>query len=165
MKKNLVVGLTGGIASGKSAVADMLEVLGAKVIDTDVIARQVVEPGTKGLEQVRQRFGDGMLNEDGTLNRASLRALIFEDIAARDDLEAILHPLIREATLAEAEKSDDEPYIVFVVPLLAETNFADLVDRVLVVDCPPEMIVSELTAGLSVHAGAGLVGVSAVIGK
>lgn len=134
----LKIGLTGGIASGKSAVADTLGELGAAVIDTDVIAREVVEPGTPGLAEVVAEFGQGILTADGELDRAGLRTLVFADNDRRKRLEAILHPLIRAATLEAAERASG-PYLVFVVPLLLETDFAQLVDRVLVVDCDPAL--------------------------
>ena len=132
----LKIGLTGGIASGKSAVADTLGELGACIIDTDVIAREVVAPGTPGLDQVVAAFGDEVVAADGGLDRAALRTLVFADSARRKQLEAILHPLIRAATLEAAARATG-PYLVFVVPLLLETDFAALVDRILVVDCDP----------------------------
>ena len=134
----LKIGLTGGIASGKSAVADILGELGAHIIDTDVIAREVVEPGTPGLADVVAAFGEDIITADGHLDRGKLRALVFADSARRTQLEAILHPLIRTATLAAAEQAPG-PYLVFVVPLLLETDFAELVDRILVVDCDPAL--------------------------
>jgi len=137
-KKVLRIGLTGGIASGKSVVADMFSARGIPVIDTDVIARDVVQPGEPGLRAIIGEFGSEFLREDGTLNRALLRKRIFADPAAKARLEEILHPLIRAATFAQAENAGG-PYQVFAVPLLVETNFADFVDRVLVVDCPVDL--------------------------
>ena len=134
----LRIGLTGGIASGKSVVADMFSARGIPVIDTDVIARDVVQPGEPGLQAVIGEFGGEFLKADGTLNRALLRKRIFADPDAKSRLEEILHPLIRAATLAQAENAGG-PYQVFAVPLLVETNFADFVDRVLVVDCPVDL--------------------------
>jgi len=134
----LRIGLTGGIASGKSVVADMFSARGIPVIDTDVIARDVVQPGEPGLRAIIGEFGSEFLREDGTLNRALLRKRIFADPAAKARLEEILHPLIRAATFAQAENAGG-PYQVFAVPLLVETNFADFVDRVLVVDCPVDL--------------------------
>lgn len=131
----LIVGLTGGIASGKSIVGAMFVKLGAGLVDTDVIAREVVAPGQPGLEAVRSAFGPGILLPSGEINRAALRSLVFADPNKRRELEAILHPLIRGRTrqkLAELET----PYALVAVPLLLETNFAELVDRILVVDCP-----------------------------
>ncbi|MBT8421602.1 MAG: dephospho-CoA kinase, partial [Gammaproteobacteria bacterium] len=129
----LKIGLTGGIASGKSAVADILGELGATIIDTDFIARAVVEPETPGLKQIIAEFGDEVIAADGHLDRNAMRTRVFGDDAQRRKLEAILHPLIREATL-DAIAAADGPYLVIVVPLLLETDFAELVDRILVVD-------------------------------
>jgi dephospho-CoA kinase len=131
----LVVGLTGGIASGKSAVAAMFVAHGAGLVDTDAVAREVVAPGEPGLEAVRAAFGFKVLSPSGELNRAALRALVFEDDAKRRQLEALLHPLIRARTLAKLAEIS-APYAVVAVPLLVETDFGKLVDRVLVVDCP-----------------------------
>jgi dephospho-CoA kinase len=131
----LIVGLTGGIASGKSIVGAMFVKLGAALIDTDVIAREVVAPGEPGLNAVSAAFGPAILLASGEINRPALRSLVFADAAKRLELESILHPLIRGGTrqrLAELRT----PYAVVAVPLLIETTFKDLVDRILVVDCP-----------------------------
>ena len=131
----LRVGLTGGIASGKSTVARLFADLGAAIVDTDVIAREVVAPGEPGLEAVVAEFGAAVLTPGGELDRGSLRRIVFRDAARRQALEAILHPLIRARTL-RAISLLDVPYALLVVPLLLETGFAELVDRILVVDCP-----------------------------
>jgi cell division protein ZapD len=131
----LRVGLTGGIASGKSTVADFFADLGAQIIDTDIIAREVVEPGSDGLAAVVAAFGTGVLQENGELDRARLRETIFADETARAELESILHPLIRREMLRQA-RDVRSAVQVFVIPLLVESGLADLVDRVLVVDCP-----------------------------
>jgi dephospho-CoA kinase len=131
----LIVGLTGGIASGKSLVGNMFVKLGAGLVDTDVIAREVVARGEPGHAAVSAAFGAGILLPSGEVNRAALRSVVFGDPAKRSELEAILHPMIRDRTrqkLAELET----PYAMVAVPLLVETNFAELVDRILVVDCP-----------------------------
>lgn len=131
----LIVGLTGGIASGKSIVGAMFVKLGAPLVDTDVIAREVVALGEPGLAAVRAAFGPAILLPSGEINRGALRSLVFGEPAKRLALEAILHPLIRNRTrqkLAELEA----PYALVAVPLLVETTFAELVDRILVVDCP-----------------------------
>lgn len=135
------VGLTGGIASGKTAVADVLAELGATVIDTDVIARQVVAPGEPGLNKIVGHFGTDVLAADGTLDRGKLRELVFADSNRKQRLETILHPLIRERTLTAADQAAAEgcPYLVIVVPLLVETDFGELVDRVLVIDTDVEL--------------------------
>lgn len=134
-RPQLIVGLTGGIASGKSFVASMFVKLGVPLVDTDVVAREVVAPGEPGLTAVAAEFGPKILRSDGTLDRAALRSLVFEDDARRRKLELILHPSIRARTLAKLA-SIEAPYALVAVPLLVETDFAALVDRVLVVDCP-----------------------------
>ncbi len=115
----------------------MLAELGAGVVDTDDVAREVVEPGEAGLEAIEREFGADVLLETGELDRATMRKLVFRDARARARLEAILHPLIRERTLARVDELDS-PYAVIVVPLLVETDFVKIVDRVVVVDCPRE---------------------------
>ena len=105
------------------------------VIDTDMVARQVVEPGEPALTQIVERFGSQMLTEDGQLDRRRLRDHVFADASERAALEAILHPVIRKRSLAAAREANG-PYQLLVVPLLVETDFRHLVDRVLVVDCP-----------------------------
>ncbi len=134
----LRVGLTGGVASGKSVVAAAFAELGAALVDTDAIAREVVARGTPGLEAVVAAFGESVLDEHGELDRRRLRALVFADAEARRRLEQITHPLIRSRTL-EAADAAEGPYVIVAVPLLVETGFSELVDRVLVVDCPPEI--------------------------
>ncbi len=134
----LRIGLTGGVASGKSAVADAFVELGAALVDTDAVAREVVARDTPGLAAVVEAFGEGVLDERGELDRRRLRALVFDDPESRRRLEHILHPLIRERTLERAEAAAG-PYVLIAVPLLVETGFGELVDRVLVVDCPPEL--------------------------
>ena len=129
----LVIGLTGGIASGKTTVSDRFAALGVPVIDTDRIAREVVAPGTEGLHRLVQAFGSGVLLADGQLDRGALRQRVFSDPAERGRLEGILHPLIRETALARLAALD-APYAIVVVPLLLETDFHTLVQRILVVD-------------------------------
>ena len=131
----LKVGLTGGIGSGKTAAADMFAELGVPVIDADVIARRLVEPGSEALAEIVRAFGRDVLDAGGRLDRARLRQRIFGDDAARIRLEAILHPRIRRAVLDELERLD-APYCILVVPLLVESGWRDLVDRVLVIDAP-----------------------------
>ena len=130
------MGLTGGIASGKSLVAEELAKLGAVVIDADVLAREVVEPGTPGLAAIVARFGDAVLT-DGRLDRARLGALVFADPAARRDLERIVHPAVR-ARAAELERAaGDAAVVVHVIPLLVETGQTGDFDRIVVVDVDP----------------------------
>jgi dephospho-CoA kinase len=129
----LRVGLTGGIASGKSTVGQRFTELGVPVIDADVAARDVVAPGTVGLAQVVARFGSGILDAGGVLDRHALRNLIFKDPSLRRDLEGILHPLIR-AAMEESAETAAGPYLVLAIPLLIEGGASGRVDRVLVVD-------------------------------
>jgi dephospho-CoA kinase len=131
----LVIGLTGGIGSGKSTVADALAARGAGVIDTDVIARELTEPGQPALGEIAATFGADLIRSDGRLDRDALRALVFSDADARTRLERILHPLIKDRML-ERLAALDAPYAVLVIPLLFETNQHTIVDRVLVVDLP-----------------------------
>ena len=139
------VGLTGGIASGKSTVADMLASHGAHVIDTDIIAREVVEPGMPALDEIRAAFGDEVFHADERLDRRALRSRIFADGAARARLESILHPKIREATFAAAESLEGS-YQVIVVPLLTGSDLRAAMNRILVVDCSEETQVARLLA-------------------
>jgi dephospho-CoA kinase len=145
------VGLPGGIGSGKSTVADLFAELGTPVIDTDVIARDLTAPGAAALEAIRAVFGEAVMHADGTLDRAALRRRVFADSMARRQLEAILHPRIRQAverTLAMLTT----PYALIVIPLLVETGgYRDMLNRVLVVDCPEDVQIARVVArsGLS----------------
>jgi dephospho-CoA kinase len=139
----LVVGLTGGIASGKSLVGAMFVKLGAALIDTDVVAREVTRPGEAGLAAVVEEFGAGVLSPSGDLNRPALRSLVFADDEKRRKLEAILHPLICSRTRAKLAELA-VPYALVAVPLLVETSFGELVDRILVVDCPEPLQLERL---------------------
>jgi dephospho-CoA kinase len=139
------VGLTGGIASGKSLVAAELAARGAVVIDADVLAREVVEPGTEGLAAVVERFGEGVL-ESGQLNRVRLGQIVFADPEARRDLERIVHPAVR-ARAAELERSAPlDAVVVHVIPLLVETGQQERFDVVAVVDVDPEIQLARLVA-------------------
>ena len=139
----LTVGLTGGIASGKSLAAEHFAALGVPVIDADIIARELVERGTPALDRISQRFGNTVLLDNGELNRAALRETIFSDEQARHDLEAILHPLIRETISARVATLDD-CYCIIVIPLLAESDNWEMLDRVLVIDCPESIQLQRL---------------------
>lgn len=142
----LVVAVTGGIASGKSALTARLQALGAPVADADVIAHAVVEPGSDGLAEVVARFGAGVLDAGGRLDRAAMRRRVFADPGARRQLEAIIHPRVRRA-LAAAVAAWSAPYGVLAIPLLAENAHAYAwVDRVLVVDVPEPVQVERLVA-------------------
>ena len=133
-KTTLRIGLTGGIASGKTMVADFFSSLGVPVIDTDIIARQVVEPGTAALSEIRITFGDEIIHDDGSLDRKAMREIVFAETEKREQLEAIVHPRIREETLRRMDAADG-PYMIIVVPLLVESPMSELMDRVLAVDC------------------------------
>ncbi len=141
----LSVGLTGGIASGKSTVADMFAELGVPVIDTDVIAREVVEPGQPALQEIREAFGDGVIGTDGRLDRAVMRRIVFAEPTRREQLESILHPRIREEGARQAAAAVG-PYRLIVVPLLAESPMRAEMDRVLVVDCSEDVQLERLLA-------------------
>ena len=130
------IALTGGIASGKSTVAGLFAALGARLIDADRIARELVAPGSPALAQIAARFGPDILAADGTLDRAALREQVFANRDSRAALEAILHPLIRAEMTARAARLGG-PYQIFEVPLLAETGARDEYDRVVVVDADP----------------------------
>jgi dephospho-CoA kinase len=142
----LRIGLTGGIASGKSTAALRFSELGVPVIDADEASRAVVAPGTPGLEQVIRRFGTGVLTSHGELNRHALRDLIFSDASARADLNAILHPLIR-AHMEQQAAAATGPYMIMAIPLLVEGGRQrERVDRVLVVDVDEAVQLQRLTA-------------------
>lgn len=146
-----VVGLTGGIGSGKSTVADRFAALGVPVIDTDVIARRLTERGGEALDAIRAAFGESVMQPDGSLDRAALRRRVFVDADARRRLEAILHPRIRRA-VGQALAALETPYAIVVIPLLVETQgYRDVLDRVLVIDCPEALQVERVMArnGLS----------------
>lgn len=133
---SLIIGLTGGIASGKSTVADTLAAAGVGVVDTDLLAREVVATGSAGLAEVVQAFGSGILGSDGTLDRRQMRERVFADAGAKATLEAILHPRIRELSI-ERVAAVATAYALLVVPLLVESGRYGWVDRVLVVDVDP----------------------------
>lgn len=134
----LRIGLTGGIGSGKTAASDHLARLGAEVIDTDLLSRELVEPGQPALKEIISTFGDQLLTDNGHLDRPRLGKLVFNNSEARQQLEGILHPRIRAAMLLRAEQSQ-APYVVFVIPLLFETGQQALVDRVLLIDVPEDL--------------------------
>ena len=148
---NLIVGLTGGIGSGKSAAADIFAELGAAVVDADAVAHELTAPGGAAIESIRAAFGDEMIGANGALDRAAMRKRVFADAEAKVRLEAILHPMIR----AEVDRRIGEaraPYVVLVVPLLVESgSYRQRVQRVAVVDCPEETQVARVMArsGLS----------------
>lgn len=139
------VGLTGGIASGKTTVANTLAALGARVIDTDAIAREAVAPGQAALAELERHFGDAIIRADGTLDRRRLREKVFADLAARRELEAILHPRIRVETLRQADTAGGL-YQVIVVPLLTRSELQAAMDRILLVDCRQNTQIQRLMA-------------------
>ncbi|MEL7187593.1 MAG: dephospho-CoA kinase [Pseudomonadota bacterium] len=141
----LRIGLTGGIASGKSTVADLFADLDVPVIDTDVIAREIVEPGQPALDEIRERFGASMIEADGSLDRRALRRAVFASEDARLDLEAITHPRIGTETQRQADAAGG-PYQLIVVPLLTGSRLRHFVDRVLVVDCDEDTQIQRLLA-------------------
>jgi dephospho-CoA kinase len=137
------VGLTGGIASGKSTAAKFFGALGVPILDSDQVARDVVEPGQPPLERLVERFGPKILTADGHLDRPALREIVFSDPKARADLEALTHPAIGAAMEARSAAAGG-PYQILVIPLLVEKNLAAHVDRVLVVDCDEELQIRRL---------------------
>ena len=140
----MLVGLTGGIGSGKSLVAELLAAHGATIIDADVLAREAVAPGTPGLAAVRERFGAGVLRPDGSLDRAALGRIVFGDPIARRDLEAIIHPAVRARAAALAAAAPEGAVVVQVIPLLVETGQQGHFDQVVVVDVEPEVQLSRI---------------------
>jgi dephospho-CoA kinase len=140
----MLVGLTGGIGSGKSLVAELLAAHGATIIDADVLAREAVAPGTPGLAAVRERFGTGVLRPDGSLDRAALGRIVFGDPLARRDLEAIIHPAVRARAAALAAAAPEGAVVVQVIPLLVETGQQGHFDQVVVVDVEPEVQLSRI---------------------
>jgi dephospho-CoA kinase len=133
------VGLTGGIASGKSSAAALFQELGAAIVDTDAIAHELTRPGAAAMAGIRSAFGPAFIAADGSLERAKMRRLVFNDPDAKARLEGILHPLIREHARARIIAAQ-QPYVIVVVPLLIETGaYRDLIQRVVVVDCNEEL--------------------------
>ena len=139
------VGLTGGIASGKSTVANLFAVLGVPIVDTDLIAREVVTPGAALLASIAAKFGPKALAADGSLDRRALRDLVFADPQARAELESLMHPAIREEMERRADSAAG-PYSMLAIPLLVEKGTVDRVDRVLVVDCEEALQIRRLQA-------------------
>ncbi|WP_293624579.1 MULTISPECIES: dephospho-CoA kinase [unclassified Polynucleobacter] len=136
-----LIGLTGGIGSGKTAVSNLLGELGAGVIDTDLISHQITAPGGKAIPLIAKEFGDDFIDPQGALDRVKMRTLVFADSNARQALEKITHPLIQQETAKQAFglAKSGVPYLVFVVPLLIESgSWVKLIDYLIVVDCPEE---------------------------
>ena len=136
----LLVGLTGGIASGKTLVSDYFKSLGVPVLDADVLAREVVEPGSKGLNALTRYFTTAILTPKGELDRAALRRIVFANPSDREFLDKTLHPLIRELSDEKIQKArhDNHAYLIYAVPLLIETGQQDRFDHIVAVDVPRE---------------------------
>lgn len=147
-----IVGLTGGIGSGKSTVAELFARQGVAFIDTDVIAHELTGTQGQAIAAIRTTFGDTVLCTDGSLNRGAMRHLIFSDPVAKMQLEAILHPLIRQESMARCAAATHAPYVLLVVPLLVESDgYRGQLDRILVIDCPEALQIERVVArsGLS----------------
>lgn len=145
MRGGFRVALTGGIASGKTTVANLFAALGVTIVDTDLLAREVVEPGTALLAEIAAHFGAGILSDEGSLNRRALRERVFADANERRWLEERTHPAIRALTDARCDAAPG-PYCIVAIPLLVETQGQSRFNRVLVVDCDPEIQLSRLMA-------------------
>ena len=143
MNKPLRIGLTGGIASGKSIVADFFAEHGVPVIDTDTIARKLVEPNKLALDEIRLAFGGKVFDSQGRLDRRFLREFVFSDASRRRDLESILHPKIR-AEIATQSEAAGGPYQIIIVPLLVESPIQKFMNRILVVDCDEDIQLKRL---------------------
>jgi dephospho-CoA kinase len=147
----VVIGLTGGIGSGKSTVARLFGDLGVHWVDADIVAREVVEPGTPALAHIAEHFGPDILLQDGHLDRARLRTVVFEHAEERAWLEALLHPVIRDELIRQLHSRDADPaytlpYVLLVSPLLLETDQHELVDKVIVVDVPVDVQIERTMA-------------------
>ena len=142
----LTVGLTGGIGSGKSTVSDLFSNLGVPIIDTDLISHRLLEPDQSGYEKVVAHFGDKLLGKDRQIDRRQLRRVAFNDETEKHWLEATLHPIIYRQTQQQIEQLKATAYVIVVIPLLFETDFRALLDRILVIDCCPETQIRRLTA-------------------
>lgn len=144
MRPHLVVGLTGGIGSGKTAAANLFSDLGVPVIDADELSRRVVRPGEPAFEEIVREFGAEVLTETGELDRRAVRERVFADPAKRSRLEAIIHPRVY-AEMKRRLGALDDAYAIVVVPLLIESGGSDLVDRILVIDAPRELQVERVS--------------------
>ena len=141
-----IVGLTGGIGSGKTQASNAFASLGVPVIDTDVISHALTAPGGLAIADIREAFGDELIDATGAMDRTKMRELVFHDAAAREKLESIIHPWIQRVTMMSLDQYAHAPYVVLVVPLLAESPFwASKCDRILVIDCDVKTQVDRVT--------------------
>ena len=144
---SFIVGLTGGIGSGKSTVADLFAARGALLVDTDLIAHELTGPKGAAMSEICAAFGELVLSPDGALNRSAMRRLVFSDASAKIRLEAILHPMIRAESAARCAAVTAAPYVLLVVPLLIESvDYRQRVDRILVVDCAESVQIARVMA-------------------
>ncbi len=149
---SFIVGLTGGIGSGKTTVAELFAALGAAVVDTDLIAHEITGPRGAAMPDVERAFGQSVVRTDGALDRAAMRRLVFSDPSAKTRLEGILHPMIRRESEARCRSASNSPYVLLVVPLLVESvAYRERVARILVVDCDESIQISRVASrsGLS----------------
>ena len=144
---SFIVGLTGGIGSGKSTVADLFARQGAALVDTDLVAHELTGAQGAAMPEIRSIFGDSVLAADGSLDRGAMRRLVFSDASARKRLEAILHPLIGAESAARCVAASAAPYALLIVPLLVESaDYRQRVDRILVIDCDEAVQIARVTA-------------------
>ena len=143
MSKSIKIGLTGGIASGKTTVSDFFKKLGIQVIDADVISHEVTKPDGSAFKEIMSSFGSNILNENGLIDRNKMRTIIFNDQNKKEELEGIIHPKVREEMLKLISQSNDH-YLIISVPLLVETGMNEMFDRTLVVDCSEETQIDRL---------------------
>ena len=161
----LTVGLTGGIGAGKSAVLDRFRTLGALTVDSDDVAREVVEPGTEGLREIVVAFGPDVLTADGTLDRAHLGSIVFSDAEARARLESIVHPLVRAEIRRRFANAPADAIVVNAVPLLVEAGVVGDYDRVIVVEAPVETRIARLIASRNMSRAEALGRIAAQAGE
>ena len=143
MSKSIKIGLTGGIASGKTTVSNFFKQFGAEVIDADVISHQVTKPDGTAFQEIISSFGSSVLDENGLIDRKKMRKIIFDDVSKKKKLEGIIHPKVREEMFNLASQSNDH-YLIVSVPLLVETGMNEMMDRTLVVDCSEETQIERL---------------------
>ena len=143
MGKSLKIGLTGGIASGKTIISDYFKALGIPIIDADVISHEVTKPNGSAFEEIISSFGSNILDKSGLIDRKKMRAIIFDDVSKKEILEGIIHPKVREEIFNLVSQSNDH-YLILSVPLLIETGMNKMMDRILVVDCSVETQIERL---------------------